>query len=317
MVRAENMPAELPPLARFIRQQRKEKMITQAELGDWCGVSVQAVQNWEKGKKMPKYERAKAIAEMFGVTFDHPAFEEYRLIVNGNNIAVKSLKLKKERPSNGQRKLSAFARVLQRLRTATGLTQRELAARIGVSESAIGTWETSHSTPTARSARKIYAFFANNLERLECQDIVLVLRKANRRTQEELSIGAGLSRGYAGKIETGAHIPDTKTCNKISAFFGIDARILAAAAKAAREAAAKEEAEKENAEKDKAEDTATASKPKVSVDDYLLAQIGTGMSAKKAADDLSDYIWDLYDLAKRGLLRSPTPFNKYWLPANA
>lgn len=57
-------------LGQTIHQLRKEKGITQEELGSAVGVTAQAVSNWECGG-MPDAGLLPGIAEYFGVTIDH------------------------------------------------------------------------------------------------------------------------------------------------------------------------------------------------------------------------------------------------------
>ena len=50
---------------------RKEKKITQAQLAEKLGVSVQAISKWERGESIPDVMVLKQIADMNGVTVDY------------------------------------------------------------------------------------------------------------------------------------------------------------------------------------------------------------------------------------------------------
>ena len=49
---------------------RKEKGMTQRELGETLGVTVQAVSKWESSRSCPDIELLPLIAECFGVSID-------------------------------------------------------------------------------------------------------------------------------------------------------------------------------------------------------------------------------------------------------
>ncbi len=53
-----------------IRTLRKARKMSQGDLAEIFGVSVNAVSKWEKGLAEPSLDRLTAIAEMFGVSLD-------------------------------------------------------------------------------------------------------------------------------------------------------------------------------------------------------------------------------------------------------
>ena len=59
-----------PVLGSNIRTLRKARKMSQGELAELFGVSVNAVSKWEKGVAEPNVERLTAMAELFGVTLD-------------------------------------------------------------------------------------------------------------------------------------------------------------------------------------------------------------------------------------------------------
>ena len=56
-------------------QLRKERDLTQGELGNAIGVDKSHVSNWEKGKSMPSLENLIALAKFLGVSIDYLLLE--------------------------------------------------------------------------------------------------------------------------------------------------------------------------------------------------------------------------------------------------
>ena len=54
----------------FIRAKRKEKGLTQKQLGDMIGLSDRAVSRWENGIGLPDVEILVPLSEALGVTVD-------------------------------------------------------------------------------------------------------------------------------------------------------------------------------------------------------------------------------------------------------
>ncbi|MDR1939849.1 MAG: helix-turn-helix domain-containing protein [Clostridiales bacterium] len=57
-------------LGEFIYQMRKEKNISQSQLGDMLGVSNKAVSKWETGESNPEIEKIQKLAGIFGISAD-------------------------------------------------------------------------------------------------------------------------------------------------------------------------------------------------------------------------------------------------------
>lgn len=54
-----------------LKELRKEKKLTQKELADIAEVSKRTIQNWEDGTSNIKPEKAKKLADFFGVSIAH------------------------------------------------------------------------------------------------------------------------------------------------------------------------------------------------------------------------------------------------------
>lgn len=58
-------------IGKIIRTKRKEKNITQEQLGEMVGVSYKAVSKWENGRCMPDVSILKKLCEILGVSVDN------------------------------------------------------------------------------------------------------------------------------------------------------------------------------------------------------------------------------------------------------
>ena len=61
---------KLNQIGNKIRELRMSCNMTQADLGDAVGVSMQAVSKWERGRAYPDVELLVPIARLFSVTLD-------------------------------------------------------------------------------------------------------------------------------------------------------------------------------------------------------------------------------------------------------
>lgn len=78
-----------------LKELRKEKKLTQKELADIAEVSKRTIQNWEDGTSNIKPEKAKKLADYFGVSvgyllgYDDNDFEKQIRIDTLNNLIYK------------------------------------------------------------------------------------------------------------------------------------------------------------------------------------------------------------------------------------
>lgn len=78
-----------------LKELRKEKKLTQKELADIAEVSKRTIQNWEDGTSNIKPEKAKKLADYFGVSvgyllgYDDNDFEKQIRIDTLNNVLNK------------------------------------------------------------------------------------------------------------------------------------------------------------------------------------------------------------------------------------
>jgi len=57
-------------IAENIKKLRTENGLTQSELGDICGFSMNAIYNYENNKRTPILENVIILADLFGITLD-------------------------------------------------------------------------------------------------------------------------------------------------------------------------------------------------------------------------------------------------------
>ncbi|WP_242315416.1 helix-turn-helix transcriptional regulator [Bacillus cereus group sp. BfR-BA-01355] len=105
-------------IGEIIKKLRKEKKITQEQLGDAIGVSKMAISYFEKEKKAPGRETLQKIADFFNTTTDYllgrsddpelTAFESKIVTEEGNNIIKLIESLPKEERQKAWEQLEMY-----------------------------------------------------------------------------------------------------------------------------------------------------------------------------------------------------------------
>lgn len=78
-----------------LKELRKEKKLTQKELADYLGINEKTISRWENGESNIKPEKAKKLADYFGVSvgyllgYDDNDFEKQIRIDTLNNLIYK------------------------------------------------------------------------------------------------------------------------------------------------------------------------------------------------------------------------------------
>ena len=57
-------------IGQFLKEQRKEKNMTQEELGEKVGVTNKTISKWENGNYMPPIDVLMLLTEIYGVTIN-------------------------------------------------------------------------------------------------------------------------------------------------------------------------------------------------------------------------------------------------------
>lgn len=66
----EELKAELPPIALFVRNRREELGYTQEELAFRAGLSTRFVKEFERGKKTVRLDKVMELLEFMGATLE-------------------------------------------------------------------------------------------------------------------------------------------------------------------------------------------------------------------------------------------------------
>jgi DNA-binding transcriptional regulator YiaG len=138
----ESAPSEIDP--EQVKKLRDRFSLTQAELAELLGVSAASVTSWESGKTHPGRENRRAIADLRETD---PA-EISRRVGREEAVVV---------ASRGPVKTDLSPQEVKDIREEVGLTQRELAEKLGVSANSISNWETGRSVPRRRNIQKLMA----------------------------------------------------------------------------------------------------------------------------------------------------------------
>lgn len=127
----------LPPtFGRRLRQLRQRVGLTQRALAIAVGVTPSMIQRWERRGAMPAHARLSELAAVLGVP-------HHTLLGLSGQVGV-------DAPAPSGKASSARPRTLRELRAAAGLSQWELAVRLGVTEGAISRWEAGTRQPQTR-----------------------------------------------------------------------------------------------------------------------------------------------------------------------
>jgi len=118
----------LTTLGDHLRKKRLDLKLLQREVAQKLRVDKTSIYNWENNRASPSLHRVPKIIGFLGYL--------------PHNLAAKTL---------GER-ITASRRFL-------GLTQKELARRLGIDSSTLGRWETGKSQPTKKELKKLDTLF--------------------------------------------------------------------------------------------------------------------------------------------------------------
>ena len=125
-----------------IRFLRKEKNLTQKQLGEKLGIPWRTIMNWERGQREPNSKAMAALEDFFQVSGKYLRGETDEKNILEANVHDDTL-----------------ARTLRRLRLKTGMTQRDLAECTGLSYAAIRSYEAGRREPGSRAMALLEEFF--------------------------------------------------------------------------------------------------------------------------------------------------------------
>lgn len=194
-----------------IRQARKSKGLTQGDLGASIGVSGSMIGQYETEVRRPSFKTAAAVARVLGidekelmVDLEADNFQEIQEL---NTAAMADIKQSNAIPGR-----------LAAARETAGLTQEQLASKIGVQRAVISKYETGAIEPSVSQLRKLAdALDTTIAELLNADDTdeaapagvgdkIRFYRKEQNLTQEELADRADVSIFTLRQYERGARL---------------------------------------------------------------------------------------------------------------
>lgn len=91
---------DMVQMGSFLAELRKEKNLTQAELGDKLGVTNKTISRWETGNYMPPVEMLEELSNMYGLTINE--------LLSGKKLSTEEYKEMAETNIKETLKASAF-----------------------------------------------------------------------------------------------------------------------------------------------------------------------------------------------------------------
>ncbi|NLW51366.1 MAG: helix-turn-helix transcriptional regulator [Candidatus Brocadiaceae bacterium] len=134
-------PAALKP--EQLKKLRNQLAITQAALAALLSVSPASIALWEAGKAVPTRKNRAALAELAGLSTADVAERLGRVPTASTP------------PASG-----LSSEQVREIRQKAGLSQRELADKLGVSANSVSNWETGRSAPRSRTVHALTALAA-------------------------------------------------------------------------------------------------------------------------------------------------------------
>ncbi len=137
--------------AKRLKRLRKEAHLTQQDVADYFKTSPQSYAQWEKGQRSPSKESLEKLASYFGVSVSYLVGESDTMIDYGAF---------KEQSTCAQ--LSddkTFIERLKELRKQSGLTQKQVAEHLDITQSAYAQWETGKLNPKKETIQKFADLF--------------------------------------------------------------------------------------------------------------------------------------------------------------
>ena len=204
-------------LGKRINELRRASGMTQEELGKKLGVVKSTISLWESDSSEPNHAATIALAKLFGVTTD------YLLGVEGDTMGTE------EKTNEITQRVG---RNIRSIREQAGLSQRDFAEGFGVSNGAVGMWETGKRQPDLNMLIQIAQFGGTNLDDLVMKDLtppvplyvrnMIYLRKKRGYSQGELATVLGLQGASSiDLVESGkCELPVSKLIH-LTEFFGV------------------------------------------------------------------------------------------------
>lgn len=200
-----------------LKELREENGMKQSELGKLLNVQDAAISKYESGDIPLTGEKIIQLAEYFGVTTD------YLLGLEGRD----SMEIKEKSNEIVHR----IGQNIKNLRERKGMTQKELAAALGITRSALSTYEVGIREPNHATTIAIAKLFNVTLDELVMKELtppipmyaqnLAYLRRKHDMTQADVANLLGVSKATSCKYENGDVEPNVEQLIKLADFFGV------------------------------------------------------------------------------------------------
>lgn len=217
--------------AKRLKRLRKEAHLTQQDVADYFKTSPQNYAQWESGKISPKLESLEKLASYFGVSVSY-------LVGESDTIDDGAFKEQSEHAQLSDDKI--FTERLKELREKSGLTQKQVAERLNISQSAYAQWETGKLNPKKETIQKFADLFNVSYDYLwygtsEAQitnaiietnsgtfpERLRQLRTKADLTQQQLADIVGTTQQNIAFWETGRQRPKQPSLVKLANYFNV------------------------------------------------------------------------------------------------
>lgn len=201
-----------------LKELREENGMKQSELGKLLNVQDAAISKYESGDIPLTGEKIIQLAEYFGVTTD------YLLGLEGRD----SMEIKEKSNEIVHR----IGQNIKNLRERKGMTQKELAAALGITRSALSTYEVGIREPNHATTIAIAKLFNVTLDELVMKELtppipmyarnLAYLRRKHDMTQADVANLLGLkNKSSISLIEAGKYDLSVDNLEKLADFFGV------------------------------------------------------------------------------------------------
>lgn len=216
--------ADLPPLARLLRRERRERAMSQAAAAEAIGVAQGTYAGWETGRAAPERSLWPRVARFLGLSVDEVA-----------HMAATPL-----RPPSSEA-LSPLGRLMAERRAELGLSRGALAGVLGVSPRTVGAWERGEKTPRSARLRRLASVLgvdpgavaaAVSAEPAAPPLAALIERERLARglSVEQLAAEAAVAPSTLARWASGRHRPTPSALRRLARALDLDAETLGRAA---------------------------------------------------------------------------------------
>lgn len=155
-------------IAKALKRLRENQGLTADQVGAMIGKSGKTVNAWENNRGQPDAEMLMQLCKIYNVENILREFQDVPEIVSSNSDFSPAEQLHKEVAGTVKEEI---AKNLQRNRKASGLTQKQLAEKLGVKNSAVSNWESGQNSIDIETLCKACEIFGVSLDSMYGRDI--------------------------------------------------------------------------------------------------------------------------------------------------